>query len=247
VTKARVEAKRAALDALRPSITSATYPCLVAYTAPNLFALTVGGPAGAVASAMVGSVMLSISAPLCAQWVRVVYDEISTVRDPPRSDYQRVARVSRAAVEAKLPPCSKFDSSQRTPCKRIEAAAAAYLTAVGRVASVSTAIHTTVERDTAAEKAGKTSALATQERALEQLQGQLAAAQKARRSAGAVFAAALRAAKVTIMLNQSQAAMGLAAITAKAKSLGLDQTTLSSVAGSRLAPQPIDAIAALTR
>lgn len=237
VTEARVQAKRNALDALRPSLTSATYPCLVAAAGTSSLIVP--------ATTIVGGVMLSASAPLCAQWVRTVYDEVRTIHDPPRRDYDMVAHITPVVARASLPPCSQFGSAQLALCKRVEAAAAAYLKAVGRVASASTAIRTTVERDTAAAKAGKSGAVAKQEQALKRLQGKLSAAQAARRSAGAAFAVALRAAKATIKLSKSQAAKGLDGVTAKVKMLGLDQATLSSVAGSRLAPRPIDVIAAL--
>ena len=127
----------------------------------------------------------------------------------------------------------------------MQAAASAYLTAVDRYASTAAAVRKTVERDSAAKKAGNKAAVAKQEQALTSLERELATATAARRKAGAKLAATLRDTKAPIKLTRAQVAEGLEAVKTRVGRSGLGAAKLSALAGQALTPRPIDVLAAL--
>jgi hypothetical protein len=236
-TPALVQAKKDALEALRSSLTNAVYPCLVAVGGTSLLA--------APLAVLPGAVLVGLSAPLCASWAKTIADLAMTVSDPPRPDYDVVATVARPTARAALPGCGKVESAQLALCRRVQAAASAYLAAVDRYAATVAAVRKTVERDSAAKKAGNKAAVAKQEQALTSLQREVATAAAARRKAGAKLAATLRDTKASIKLTRAQVADGLEAVKTRVGRSGLGAAKLSAVAGPALNPRPIDVLAAL--
>ena len=236
-TPALEQAKQAARAALRSSLTNAVYPCLVAAAGASLVAAPI--------AALPGAVLLAVSAPLCASWVKAINDLARTVADPPRHDYDVVATVARPTARAALPGCAKVDSAKLALCRRVQAAASAYLTAVDRYAATASAVRRTVERDSAAKKAGNKAAVAKQEQALTSLGRELAAANAARRTAGVELAAALRDTKASIKLTRAQVAEGIEVVKTRVGKAGLGAAKLSAIAGPALTARPVDVLATL--
>lgn len=238
-TPALVQAKKDALEGLRSSLTNAVYPCLVAAGGTSLLA--------APLALLPGVVLVALSAPLCASWGKAISELAQTVADPPSNDYDVVATVARPAARAALPGCAKVGSAKLALCRRVQAAASAFLTAVDRYAATAAAVRKTVERDSAAKKAGNKAAVTKQEKALTSLKSELAAATAARRKAGAGLASALRDAKAPIKLTRAQVAEGFVAVKTRVARSGLGAAKLSAVAGPALTPRPIDVLVALGR
>jgi hypothetical protein len=236
-TPALVQAKKDALEALRSGLTNAVYPCLVAAGGTSLLA--------APLALLPGAVLVALSLPLCSSWAKTITELAMTVADPPRHDYEVVATVASPTARAALPGCAKVGSAKLGLCRRVQTAATAYLTAVDRYAATATAVRKTVERDSAAKKAGNKDAVAKQEQALTRLKRELATAIAARRKAGAQLAATLRDTKASIKLTRAQVAEGLEAVKTRVGRSGLGAAKLSALAGPALTPRPIDALAAL--
>jgi hypothetical protein len=240
LTPARTRAKINALSALRETADAALYPCLVAGTGTALFA---GGLPGVAA----GIVIEGVASPLCRAYIDTIRREAATVKDPPLSSIDTVARPVPIRSSVKLPSCRTLAAGARQLCNRLEPAARNLLATAARVESIAGAIATTVARDTAAANRRDTHAIAIQERALRSLLADAARARRAHARAGVALARALRAAGLSVVLTPTNTATAAKLVLARLAALGVSRATIQSLAGPELAPRSIDALATLGR
>jgi hypothetical protein len=120
----------------------------------------------------------------------------------------------------------------------------AYVKSVRSATADDDALEITVDRESGAARAGATAALKMQERTGSRLLGQLRAASKMERTAGAKVARLLATRSVTGSLDAAQATSGIDRITAALAKRGVRASMLPA---SALAPGAIDLVAALKR
>ena len=94
LTPAEVQAKKNALQALRDTLPAALYPCVSLAAGIPLLASTPLGIA-------VGGTLIAVAGKLCNDYLQTIRAEINTVKDPPRSDFNRLA-LGRAARRHRL-------------------------------------------------------------------------------------------------------------------------------------------------
>jgi hypothetical protein len=235
--------RRVARKAILWDLPVAGYSCFVAGT--GVVVLGTGAPALGL---LVGPTLTGVAAPVCARMIRAIKRFARTYDDPPVAHFDRIARVRRIPPpKLHLPGCAGVATGDRATCRRLGSAAQAYVAAVQRVTDVATTIATTVGRESAARKAGHRAAARRQARRAVALVRTLRAAARAQAKAGASFAAALRAAGATGAMTAEQRAAGNEAVLQRLVAAGVPRGEIVAVAGTALAPAPLDVLAALGR
>ncbi len=206
VTQARKQAKLAALDALKDTFQRALYPCGVGAGVGT--ALIAAGPVGAA----VGGTMSALGTPLCIAYLKTIYDEVNTVRDPPQPGYRKATRIKPVRAGAvRLPACPApgASGSPGDVCRRLAPAAQKLLRTTRETAAAAAAIDITISRGTAALKAHDRAASALQDRTLTTLGRSFSARRRAEKAAARNVAQILRAAGLSVSLDGPAAATAL--------------------------------------
>jgi hypothetical protein len=235
----RQVAKKAILWDLPP----AAYSCFVAGT--GVVVLGTGGPALGL---LVGPALTAVATPVCARLIQAIKRLALTYDDPPVAHFDRIARVRRTPPpKLHLPGCAGFAPGDRATCDRLASTSRAYVAAVQRVTDVASTLATTVGRESAARKAGHKAAARRQARRALALASTLRRAARAQSKAGASFAAALRATGATGAMTAEQRAAGNEAALQRLVAAGVPRGKIVAIAGTALAPAPLDILAALGR
>jgi hypothetical protein len=239
-TRAQVQAKFNALNALKQSAGAALYPCGLVVLGTTL---VVGGPVGIA----VGGVLIGSGQGMCVYYYVTMLSEARTVGDPPRADYERVAAAGRTtAVGRSLPSCGQWHGAVLGACQRARSAAAKLLAAAGDTANAARAIELTISRESGAQRAHDGRAVARQNGALIDLSRQFEARRRAERAAGDAFAKVIRQAGDSVGLTQPQSvtAAGIVLNGLKARRLPAADLTL---VGRLLPNRALDVLATLGR
>ena len=232
VTPARRRAKIAALDALKDTVQRALYPCGVGAGVGT--ALIGAGPVGLA----VGGTMSALGTPLCLAYLKTIYDEVNTVKDPPQPGYRRAVRikpVSAGAVRLPACPASAGAGSPGDVCRRLATAAQKLLRTTRETAAAAAAIDTTISRGTAASRAGDRAASALQDRTLTTLGRSFAARRRAETGAARSLAQILRGAGLNVSLDDPTAGAALQTLQSRLASSGVPPAKLTAALGA--APQ----------
>jgi hypothetical protein len=229
---------------LLPTIFRAEAACgtVALGTTALVWGTTVPGAGGAAAIA--GDLLLAGAGPECAALIGRIYDDARIVNDPPRLDFGKVAKPRPVRTPVAIPACAKESAAPAGFCAALRADVLGYVAAVRNAAALAGALQTTVDRESAAARAGRSPALRVQERAGSGLLAGLRAASRAERAAGAKLAKQLRSQGLGGSLTAEQASGGIARISA---ALGRRGIKTSALPRSSLAPAAIDLLAALTR
>jgi hypothetical protein len=221
----------------------AGYSCFVAGTG-----VVVLGTSGPAVGLLVGPTLTGVAAPVCARMIQAIKRFALTYDDPPAAHFDRIARVRRTPPpKLHLPGCAGFAPGDRATCERLTSTSRAYVAAIQHVTDVASTLATTVGRESAARKAGHKAAARRQARRALALVPTLRRAGRAQSKAGAAFAAALRAAGATGGMTAEQRAAGNEAVLHRLVAAGVPRGRIVAVAGTALAPAPLDVLAALGR
>jgi hypothetical protein len=177
--------------------------------------------------------------------VRVIND-YRIIKDPPRSDYNLLAKPAAAKPET-LPSCARFHGRRSRYCKTLRAAETTLLTKAGQVAAIDEALDTTISRDTAAFDAGNYAAAEEQASHFESLHAQFEAALGEQGQAGARVAALLRAAHARGAASKRQVDKAIDAVEHELGRSGITRADLEPLAGSALEPQKANLLAMLAQ
>jgi hypothetical protein len=192
--------------------------------------------------------MLAVAAPVCAHHVQMLLMLRKAYDDPPRLDYDRLARVDRAAKpELGLPECPTSPRNERTSCRRLERLATRYVGAVARSESAAVALGTTSDRYGGAVAAGDAKAARKQSRHAGKLTRKVRVASRARARAGGRLADALRAIGVTGTLDELRFGQATGIVLAALAAQGLPEDAARAILGDAVAPRTIDLLTVLGR
>jgi hypothetical protein len=197
-TLAQIQAKRNALNALAESTPASLYPCFSAAVGSTLFA---AGLVGRVA----GGTMVAIASPLCAAYNQMIRTEVQTINDPPRSDYDELARTdgTRSTV-APTVSCARVPVAAKAACRQALAAAQTLLARTRAAAKLANAIEVTIDRESGAQQAHDKQASVRQDDELTKLNKSFSHARQLERAAGASMAKILVAHHVAIRMTAGQ-------------------------------------------
>ena len=219
LTPAEVQAKQNALGALKQTLPASIYPCVTLAAGTALLSPT---PVGL---AVAGS-LVAVSTKICLDYINTIKAELNTVKDPPQSDFGRLA-------EAAAPR-----SAARTAVARLLAAA-------GATASAAQAIATTIAREVGAQGAHNRAAAARQNRHLIVLARVFATRRKAEIAAGKRLAAIARPAGPA-RLSATQVAAAEAALLGKLGARGVSASHVK-FARTLFRRGPLDVLSTLGR
>lgn len=232
VTQARTRAKIAALEALKDTVQRALYPCGVGAGVGT--ALIAAGPVGAA----VGGTMSALGTPLCLAYLKTIYDEVNTVRDPPQPGYRQATRIKPVRAGAvRLPSCPPATGagSPGDVCRRLAPAAQKLLRTTRETAAAAAAIDITISRGAAALKARDRSASALQDRTLVTLGRSFSARRRAETAAARALAQVLRGAGLNVPLDEPAAATALQTLQSRLVAARVPAAKLTAALGA--APQ----------
>lgn len=230
--------RRVAKKALIWDVPMAGYSCFMAGTG-----VVVLGTSGPAIGLLIGPTLTGVAGPVCARMIQAIKRFARTYDDPPVAHFDRIAGVRRRPPpQLHLPDCSGSDPAV---CERLTATARTYVAAVQRVADVASTLATTVGRESAARKAGHTASANRQARRAIQLVPILRKAARAQSTAGAAFAAALRAAGAAGQMTVDQRAAGNEAVLRRLVEIGVPRAETTAIAGAALTPTALDPLAAL--
>jgi|SRR5579875_3055957 len=235
----------AKLDLIR-ALNDAQVPCAQSTlgAAAGTWGATVPG-AGSIATT--AAVIIGATAGVrCAALINRAYQDAQIVNDPPRAGLMRLARPGPLGRVASLPSCSRVPAAARAFCGELRPLASRYIVAIQRAASIDAAIRVTVDRESAAAKAGNAAAQRRQDAHGAVLEARLAAATALERRLGSQIARLIGSRHVTGELSAQQDAEGIAYIERTLERRGLSSTTLQQLAGSALKPHAVK-ILAVTR
>ena len=233
--------RQVARKAILWDLPAAGYSCFVAGTGVVVFATS-----GPTLGLLVGPTLTGVAAPVCVQLIQAIKRLALTYDDPPVAHFDRIARVRRTPPpKLHLPGCAGLAPGDRATCDRLTSTSRAYVAAVQRVTDVTSALATTVGRESAARKAGRMAAARRQARRALALVPKLRKAARAQSKAGASFAAALRAAGASGGMTAERRAAGNEAVLHRLVAAGVPRGKIVSIAGTALVPAPLDVLAAL--
>jgi hypothetical protein len=231
----------AALQGLRLTLSQAIYPCLTASTGAIVF-----GALGLAIGPIVGSTMVTVAAPACAQLIARLHSLVRVYDDPPVPRYRTVARVGRTR-----PPSLHFARCPRSPvstarfCQHLHAVALAWLAALDHTTAVDATLATTVGRESAAAHAHNKTALARQRRAALALLPKLRAALRSETSAGQALARRLRSVHAHADIASSQTALALGIILTDLRRHHTNVGQVRRAAPAALRPRVVNALTLL--
>jgi len=232
VTPARRAAKIAALEALKDTFQRALYPCGVGAAVGT--ALIAAGPVGAA----IGGTISAIGTPLCLVYLKAIYDEANTVKDPPQPGFRKATRIKPVRAGAvRLPACPAASGagSPGDVCRRLAPAAQKLLRTTRETAAAAAAIDITISRGTAALKAGDRAASALQDRTLTALGRSFSARRRAETAAARSLAQILRGAGLNVPLAAPADAAALQTLQSRLAAGGVPVAKLTAALGA--APQ----------
>jgi hypothetical protein len=204
LTRAEIQAKSNALQALKQTLPAALYPCVTLAAGSPLLAPTPLGLA-------IGGALVSIGGKLCVDYYRTILAEIDTVKDPPRSDFDVLASAGAAARAV-------------APARRLLAAA-------GATRAVAEAIAVTLARETGARRAHKRAAAARQDRHLKVLSVRFRRRRAAEVAAGRALAAQIRASGSAPRLDAAQVQAAQSTLLGRLSARGLSKANARFVRG----------------
>lgn len=203
---------------------------------------TVPGAGGVAAIA--GDMMIVGAGPECIALINRVYDDARIANDPPRKDFTKIARPRPVRTRVRMPGCARRPAALASFCTGLRTEVLAHVAAVRKATAIADALQVTVDRESGALRAGKTTALRNQLRAGTHLLAELRAASRAERAAGAKIAKRLRAESVGGTLDAAQTSAAVARITTAVGKRGITRAMLPP---APLAATSVDLVAALTR
>jgi hypothetical protein len=227
----------AVVSALKGELAQALWPCLSAGSGLVLFGAA--GPMGVI----VGATLLAVATPVCAEAVVAIFNLQETYRDPPIGNYAVAATITRFPAKVIPLPACPASGTLVHACEGLHRAVLGWASALQRVQESSSALATTVGRESAARRARNAAAVSLQQRTATQLLPALTNDLKAQNTAGANLAASVRSASGRLTTTQSSRAIN--SILVKLERLGISRSELLSEAAQELKPKPTDLIATL--
>jgi hypothetical protein len=167
---------------------------------------------------------------ICGDLVRRMSNDFDSWQDPPRADYLALATAVQPRAALVQPQwCARLKAGDRAACVRLNDAGEKELAAVQQVTAVSAAIKTTVARESGAQKARDSSAVALQERQLAKLATQFARTRAADAKAAGTLADQLRALRVTGPIPPALYRQGLAVVMKRLAGVGIGQAEIAKI------------------
>ena len=220
LTQAEIQAKKNALNALKDTLPASLYPCITLAAGTTLLAPT---PIGV----FVAAPLVYVSAKVCSAYYSTIMAELSTVKDPPRPDYDLLAPAPLARPAGVPKACAGSSGAARNACIKAAATSAKLLADLRSTESAAKAIETTIAREVGAQRAGNRTAASRQDKHLKALGKVFAARRRTAIAAGNALARLFTKAHASLRLNADQYA--------KAKSVVLSGLTAHGTPSSHVA------------
>ena len=240
--------KAFATSDLLTSLLRAQVPCgyLGLGVGTALWASTIG-EATAPAALVPASVLISAGTPLCVTYAKRIADDIAIANDPPAGDVDTIAKPkptpSSADAATQLASCDSQPADQQAFCGQLRAAAADEIAAAQKVTAVADALRSTVDRETKARKAHRSSALKRQERAGNKLVTQMQAAILAEDATWRKIGMLLSAQGLTGHFTAPQDSVAIGVLLGQLKADGISAGTVKRLSAGALVASAVDLLA----
>jgi hypothetical protein len=245
--EARKNAKDAAKADLTPALENAKGPCLNYALGLGLFGagtLLTGAPAIGPTLTVAGSLTALAAEPFCVATIQRIAKDYKIYNDPPDNRIHQIARPAHVAG-VKLPACKAKDADAQAFCRKVRPALITWVSKGQAVASVSSALSTTVNRLSAAINKHKKKGESAQAKQANKLVKKLHRAKHALQPAGAALAGIYRNAGLSMPLSHQRAKQAVGYLLKRLRRDHVTAKKLRSVSKKLLSTDAYDGLVAL--